>query len=138
MPEYKYIIVETRGAKSNVGLVTLNRPKARNALCDPLMRELASALDSFEADPAIGAIVITGDEKAFAGPGVAVLLQCMSCVGPCGLIYFILIIIRKKSLMLLCAHALPAGADIKEMADKKFIDVYYVRLAVNKFSVCCI
>jgi hypothetical protein len=40
---------------------------ARNALCDPLMRELGAALDDFEADPTIGAVVITGDEKAFAG-----------------------------------------------------------------------
>ncbi len=64
---YQFILAEKRGAGGNVGLITLNRPKARNALCDPLMRELAAALDSYEADPTIGAIVITGDEKAFAG-----------------------------------------------------------------------
>ena len=60
---YDNILVETRGA---VGLITLNRPKALNALCDALVRELGRALDAFEADDAIGAVVITGSEKAFA------------------------------------------------------------------------
>jgi len=77
---YETLIVETRGA---VGLVTLNRPKALNALNAQLVAELRQALDSFEADPAIGAIVIAGGEKAFA-----------------------------------------AGADIKEMKDRDFADVY--------------
>jgi enoyl-CoA hydratase len=60
---YENIIVETRGA---VGLITLNRPKALNALSSPLMLELTEALDAFEADNAIGAMVLTGSEKAFA------------------------------------------------------------------------
>jgi enoyl-CoA hydratase/carnithine racemase len=60
---YEFIIAEKRGA---VGMVTLNRPQALNALCIQLMRELGQALDDFEADDAIGAIVITGGEKAFA------------------------------------------------------------------------
>jgi enoyl-CoA hydratase len=77
---YDNILVETRGA---VGLITLNRPKALNALCDALVRELGAALDGFEADDAIGAVVITGSEKAFA-----------------------------------------AGADIKEMASRSYMDVY--------------
>ena len=77
---YENLIVETRGA---VGLITLNRPKALNALNAALVAELAAALDAFEADPAIGAIVLTGGEKAFA-----------------------------------------AGADIKEMKDRDFADVY--------------
>ena len=77
---YQNILVETRG---RVGLVTFNRPQALNALCDALVRELGAALDIFEADAEIGAIVITGSEKAFA-----------------------------------------AGADIKEMAGKSFIDCY--------------
>lgn len=76
---YEMILVETRGA---VGLITLNRPKALNALCDQLMVELGSALRAFDADDAVGAIVLTGSEKAFA-----------------------------------------AGADIKEMKDKGFIDI---------------
>ena len=60
---YENILVETDGA---VGVVRLNRPKALNALNDALIGELNSALDAFEADDAVGCIVITGSEKAFA------------------------------------------------------------------------
>jgi enoyl-CoA hydratase len=74
------IIVETHG---RVGLIRLNRPQALNALNSALMREVAQAIDGFEADGNIGCIVITGSDKAFA-----------------------------------------AGADIKEMADKKFTEVF--------------
>ena len=77
---FENIIVETRG---RVGLVTLNRPQALNALNAALVAELNAALDGFEADEAIGCIVITGSEKAFA-----------------------------------------AGADIKEMQSKTYMDVY--------------
>ena len=61
--DYQHIIVETRG---KVGLITLNRPKALNALNDALVDEMRAALDGFEADENIGAIVITGSDKAFA------------------------------------------------------------------------
>ncbi len=57
------IIVETRG---RVGLIRLNRPQALNALNAALMRELAHAVDGFEADANIGCMVITGSDKAFA------------------------------------------------------------------------
>jgi enoyl-CoA hydratase len=77
---YETIIVETRG---KVGLVTLNRPKALNALNTQVLTELLAASQAFEADPRIGAIVVTGSEKAFA-----------------------------------------AGADIKEMQSKSYIDAY--------------
>ena len=60
---YENILVETRG---KVGLITLNRPKALNALSPDLMRELGEALTSFGSDDNIGAVVITGNEKAFA------------------------------------------------------------------------
>ena len=60
---YEHILVETRGA---VGLITLNRTEALNALCSPLMAELNEVLDQFESDNAIGAMVLTGSEKAFA------------------------------------------------------------------------
>jgi len=60
---YENILVETRG---HVGLITLNRPKALNALSSPLMAELTEALDTFEADGNIRAMVLTGSEKAFA------------------------------------------------------------------------
>ncbi|OCT72077.1 enoyl-CoA hydratase, short chain, 1, mitochondrial L homeolog isoform X1 [Xenopus laevis] len=65
-PAFQYILVERKGQHHNVGLIRLNRPKALNALCDGLMTELNQALDTFEEDPNIGAIVITGSEKAFA------------------------------------------------------------------------
>ena len=60
---YANIIVDTRG---KVGLITINRPKAMNALNDTLIDEIGVALDGFEADANIGCIVITGSEKAFA------------------------------------------------------------------------
>ena len=77
---YENILVETRGP---VGLITLNRPNALNALNAALIEELNQALDAFEADDAIGCMVITGSEKAFA-----------------------------------------AGADIKEMQSKSYMDAY--------------
>jgi enoyl-CoA hydratase len=60
---FECIISETRGT---VGVITLNRPKALNALNAQLIGELNVALDGFDADPAVGAIVLTGSEKAFA------------------------------------------------------------------------
>ncbi len=77
---YETILTETRGA---VGLITLNRPEAMNALNSTVMAELSQALDAFENDDAIGAMVLTGNEKAFA-----------------------------------------AGADIKEMQSKTYMDVF--------------
>lgn len=80
MSSYENILVETRGA---VGLITLNRPKALNALNSALIGELNCALDGYESDRAIRCIVITGSDKAFA-----------------------------------------AGADIKEMQSRSYMDVY--------------
>ncbi|WP_315919199.1 enoyl-CoA hydratase [Mesorhizobium sp. SP-1A] len=77
---YETIIAETRG---KVGLITLNRPKALNALNSQVLSELLEAVKGFEADPNIGAVVLTGSEKAFA-----------------------------------------AGADIKEMQSKSYVDAY--------------
>ncbi|WP_300300143.1 enoyl-CoA hydratase [Ferrovibrio sp.] len=77
---YENILVETRG---QVGLITLNRPQALNALNAALVSEMAQALDAFEANDGIGCVIITGSEKAFA-----------------------------------------AGADIKEMQSKTYMDVY--------------
>jgi enoyl-CoA hydratase len=77
---YQNIIVETKG---RVGVIRLNRPQALNALNLALKDELTRAIDTFEAADAIGCMLITGNEKAFA-----------------------------------------AGADIKEMADKTFIEAY--------------
>lgn len=77
---YETILVETRG---KVGLITLNRPKALNALNTAMMKEVVAALEAFDNNPRIGSIVITGSEKAFA-----------------------------------------AGADIKEMSEQSYIDMY--------------
>ncbi|MFO1129064.1 MAG: enoyl-CoA hydratase [Rhodospirillales bacterium] len=87
---YEHIIAEAKGA---VGLITLNRPQALNALNAKLMMELAAAVDAFEADEAIGCLVITGNEKAFA-----------------------------------------AGADIKEMKDKTFMDCYREDFLTRKWE----
>ena len=77
---YETILVETRG---KVGLITLNRPQALNALNSTVLDEVVAATEAFEADDDVGAIVLTGSEKAFA-----------------------------------------AGADIKEMHAKSYIDMY--------------
>lgn len=77
---YENILTEQKGP---VGIITLNRPKALNALCQALMDELTDAVDAFEKDDSVHVMIITGSEKAFA-----------------------------------------AGADIKEMAAKGFVDVY--------------
>ncbi|HEY0328511.1 MAG TPA: enoyl-CoA hydratase [Rhodopseudomonas sp.] len=80
MSSYETIIVERKAA---VGLITLNRPKQLNALSFGVFGDIALAIDELEADAAIGCIVLTGSEKAFA-----------------------------------------AGADIKEMQPKRFIDMF--------------
>jgi len=71
---YEHIIVETRG---RVGLITLNRPKVLNALNDALMDELGEALAGFDADEGLGAIVLTGSDKAFAaGADIGAMKDC--------------------------------------------------------------
>src|SRR5205809_1573116 len=60
---YQNILTETHG---RVGVIRLNRPQRMNALNDALAAELAVALAAFDADPGIGAIIITGNDKAFA------------------------------------------------------------------------
>ncbi len=63
MPNAAFIKTEKKG---RVGVITLDRPKQLNALSAQLMQELGAALYAFDADPGVGAIVITGSEKAFA------------------------------------------------------------------------
>ncbi|KAJ7072519.1 enoyl-CoA hydratase [Mycena amicta] len=82
--QYTHILVAN--PEPSVSLITLNRPKALNALSSPLFEELNKALKDAEADDAVGAIVLTGSEKAFA-----------------------------------------AGADIKEMQDKTYAEVFKTR-----------
>ncbi|KAL4917292.1 ClpP/crotonase-like domain-containing protein [Aspergillus aurantiobrunneus] len=63
-PSYEHILTST--PKPGVGLITLNRPKALNALSSPLFKELNDALSKYDESKDVGAIVITGSEKAFA------------------------------------------------------------------------
>ncbi|KAJ1831136.1 putative enoyl-CoA hydratase, mitochondrial [Coemansia sp. RSA 2711] len=63
VPAYKMILAETQG---RVAVVTLNRPKALNALCSELFHEINDALARFDNDDSIGAVVLTGSERAFA------------------------------------------------------------------------
>jgi len=60
---YEFILTEVKG---RVALITLNRPKQLNALAPKLMQELGAAMYGFDADDGVGAILITGNEKAFA------------------------------------------------------------------------
>jgi enoyl-CoA hydratase len=60
---YEHLLIERHG---RIGLITLNRPKAMNALCDALTREMTAVLDAFETDEGIGAIILTGSDRAFA------------------------------------------------------------------------
>jgi len=60
------IKVEKTGENNRVGLITLNRAKPHNALCNQLMDELADSLQKMDKDQSIGAIIVTGNEKAFA------------------------------------------------------------------------
>ena len=60
---FEHILLEK---KASVGIITFNRPRAMNALCPPLFAELSEALDDLESDDSIGAILITGNDKAFA------------------------------------------------------------------------
>lgn len=62
----EYVLTEKTGSKKNIGLITLNRPKALNALCDGLMKDLSDAVDEFERDNEIATLIITGQGKAFA------------------------------------------------------------------------
>ncbi len=61
-----YELIQVRTEAGKVGIITLNRPKQLNALNDQLMDELGAALKAFDADPAIGCMIITGSEKSFA------------------------------------------------------------------------
>ncbi|MTD16344.1 enoyl-CoA hydratase [Nakamurella sp. YIM 132087] len=66
MSEYETILVDRPESAPRVGLITLHRPKALNALNRQLMLEVVEAATAFDRDPEIGAIVITGSERAFA------------------------------------------------------------------------
>jgi 1,4-dihydroxy-2-naphthoyl-CoA synthase len=70
--QFKYISPSVQG---KVGIVQLNRPKALNALCNDLMHELNEALAGFDEDQSIGAMVLTGSDRAFAGKLIIIVMK---------------------------------------------------------------
>jgi enoyl-CoA hydratase len=116
--EYRHILAE---ARSGVGLVTLNRAKALNALNDELSREVLAALRSFDADPSIGAMVITGSEKAFAAGADIKEMQAKSFVQMYGDNYFgawdEVAGIRKPIIAAVSGFALGGGCELAMLCD---------------------
>lgn len=114
-----FVLVETRG---RVGLLTLNRPKALNALNDQLMNELGAALLAFEADADIGAVVITGSEKAFAAGADIGAMKDWSYMDVYGSEYITrnwetLKRIRKPVIAAVAGYALGGGCELALMCD---------------------
>jgi enoyl-CoA hydratase len=113
------VLIETRG---RVGLLTLNRPKALNALNDALMDELGQALLDFEKDDSIGAVVITGSEKAFAAGADIGAMKDWSYMDVYGTDYITrnwetLKRIRKPVIAAVAGYALGGGCELAMMCD---------------------
>ena len=115
---YQNIIVETH---DTVGLIRLNRPKALNALNSRLIQELNLALDEFEKDPDVGALVLTGSEKAFADGADIKELQLLTYMDAYlsdtirsweRLSYF-----RKPAIAAVAGFALGGGCELAMMCD---------------------
>ena len=71
---FEYIKVEKKGEGDKVAVITLNRPKALNALCDGLMREISKALEELEVDTSVACYILTG--KAGVNPAFPLLPRC--------------------------------------------------------------
>jgi enoyl-CoA hydratase len=113
------ILVETRG---RVGIATLNRPQALNALNDALMDELGRALTAFDLDDGIGAIIITGSEKAFAAGADIAAMKDWSYIDVYSSNFIsrnweVLKRIRKPVIAAVAGYALGGGCELAMMCD---------------------
>ena len=114
--------IEVRTEAGKVGIVTLNRPKALNALNDQLMDELGAALKAFDADPAIGCIIVTGSERAFAAGADIAAMAKYSFVDLYGGDYITrnwdtIRSIRKPVIAAVSGFALGGGCELAMMCD---------------------
>lgn len=114
-----FVLAETRG---RVGLLTLNRPKALNALNDTLMDQLGAALLAFDADDGVGAIVVTGSEKAFAAGADIGAMKDWSYMDVYGSEYIThnwetLKRVRKPVIAAVAGYALGGGCELAMMCD---------------------